>query len=295
MANKRLLVIVNMQASRASLATGPAIGALAAEGFDIDLRLSNDPGHVNEIIREQSEGAMAVVIGGGDGSISSALPGILDSGLPLGILPFGTANDLALTLGISDDPVEAAHAIAHGFQRPIDIGRANGVPFVNVASVGISVKVAQRQDAERKRQWRALSYVLTTLEVLGEADRFKATISCGDRKDDVNAYQIAVGNGVHYGGGMIVSDTAKIDDGLLDIYAIETLSLTDLVMLAPAIRSGTLGRYQDVSVFSGESAYIETERPMPVNTDGEVTTETPVRFTVDRKALPVFAPRSEPQ
>ncbi len=293
MARKRILVIVNMQASRASIAVGPAVGALADEGFDVDLRQSESREDANRIIREASEGAAVVAIGGGDGSISSALPAVLESGLPLGILPFGTANDLALTLGIPDEPVDAARTIANGVPRSIDIARANDVPFVNVASVGISVKVAQRQDGERKRQWRALSYVLTTLEVLGEADRFRATITCGDRTEEVEAFQIAVGNGVHYGGGMIVSETAKIDDGLLDLYAIETLSITDLVMLAPAIRSGTLGRYQDVAIFRGESALIETERPMPVNTDGEVTTETPVRFTVDRQALPVLVPRGD--
>ena len=293
MAKKRLLVIVNMGASRAQLAVGPALGTFATEGYDVDFRLSTDRDHVNELIRTQAEGAEAVVIGGGDGTIGSALPALLDSGLPLGILPLGTANDLALTLGIPEDPAEAARVITSGIPRPIDIGRANDVPFVNVASVGFSVTVAQRQDAERKKQWGALSYVLTTLGVLSEADRFRATITCGDKTEEVHAYQIAVGNGVHYGGGMIVSEEARIDDGMLDLYAIQTLSLTDLVMLAPAIRSGTLGRYSEVSVYRGSSALIETAEPMPVNTDGEVTTETPVRFSVDNQALKVMVPREE--
>src|SRR5690606_20942652 len=104
------------------------------------------------------------------------------------------------------------------------------------------------------------------------------------------AYQIAVGNGIHYGGGLIVSPEARIDDGVFDLYAIETTSVAKLIALAPKLRDGTLVERDDVAFFRGPTARIETETPMPVNTDGEVTTQTPADFTVLPGVLEVFAP-----
>ena len=126
---------------------------------------------------------------------------------------------------------------------------------------------------------------------LNEAERFEATVTCGERSETVRAYQIAIGNGIHYGGGLTVSPEAEIDDGLLDVYAIETASVAELIALAPRLRDGTLVERDDVAFFRGPTARIETPKPMPVNTDGEVTTETPAEFSVLPKALEVFAPR----
>jgi diacylglycerol kinase family enzyme len=88
----------------------------------------------------------------------------------------------------------------------------------------------------------------------------------------------------------MVSPDARIDDGLLDVYAIETTSIANLIALAPKLRDGTLVERDDVAFFRGPTVRIETEKPMPVNTDGEVTTETPAEFSVRAGAIRVFAP-----
>ncbi len=293
MAVKRLLVVANPNASAVKQRLGVALGALYEAGFDLDVRQPGGRDELGEQIRAEAGGVDAVLVAGGDGTINAALTALIEAGKPVGVLPLGTANDLALTLGIPTDPIEAVSVLKDGHTRKVDVGRVNGVGFLNVASIGLSVKVAERQDAKRKQQWRVLSYIITTLEVLGDADRFEATIECGEEKSKVHAYQIAVGNGVHYGGGMTIAEGARIDDGLLDVYAIETRSIANLVKLAPAIRAGTHGRNPEVSVFRCASVRIETRKPMPVNTDGEVTTETPADFSVERGALTIFAPREE--
>ena len=291
MARGRLLVVVNLHASRARSLMGEALACLAINGFDLDIRHADDRDGVGGVIRDGARHADAIVIGGGDGTVNAAIAGLIEAGKPVGILPLGTANDLALTLGIPARPLDAAGVIVAGHLRRIDVGRVNEAHFINVASVGLSVEIANRQDEELKRQWGVFSYVVATIDTLGAAQPFEARVTCGDRSEIVRAYQIAVGNGVHYGGGLMVSPDARIDDGLFDVYAIETASIGALIALAPRLRDGTLVERGDVAFFRGPTARIETVTPMPVNTDGEITTETPAEFTVLPGALEVFTPR----
>lgn len=293
MTKGRLLLVVNLHASRAKASLGGAVACLAGHGFDLDIRQSADRDSLAGVIRDCAGGVDAIVVAGGDGTVNGAIPALIEAGKPVGILPLGTANDLALTLGIPVDPVAAAGVIVDGATRRIDVGKVNDAPFLNVASIGLSVKIAQKQDEELKRQRGIFSYVVAAASALNEAERFEARITCGERSETVQAYQIAIGNGIHFGGGLTVSPEAAIDDGVLDVYAIETASVPELIALAPRLRDGTLVESDDVAFFRGASVRIETPKPMPVNTDGEVTTKTPAEFSVLKGALTVFAPASE--
>jgi diacylglycerol kinase (ATP) len=293
-ARGRLLVVVNLHASRAKASFGAAAACLAESGFDLDIRQSDDRQSLAGVIRECAGTVDAIVVAGGDGTVNGAIPALIEAGKPVGILPFGTANDLALTLGIPAEPVAAAGVIVNGTTRAIDVGTVNDRHFLNVASIGLSVKIAEKQDEQLKKQWGIFSYVVAAASALGEAERFEARITCGDRSETVQAYQIAIGNGIHFGGGLTVSPEAAIDDGVLDVYAIETASVPELVALAPRLRDGTLVERDDVALFRGHEVLVETAKPMPVNTDGEVTTETPAKFSVLRSALTVFAPAGNP-
>ncbi|WP_265094641.1 diacylglycerol kinase family protein, partial [Enterobacter hormaechei] len=113
---------------------------------------------VTRVIRELTGVVDAIVVGGGDGSINAVLEGALAARLPLGILPLGTANDLARTLGIPPDPVAAAGIIQAGYLRQIDLGRVNGHLFANVASLGLSVELTRRLTGALKRRWGRLGY-----------------------------------------------------------------------------------------------------------------------------------------
>jgi YegS/Rv2252/BmrU family lipid kinase len=288
--NRRLLVVINLHASRARQCIGSALTSLAESGFDLDIRQSGDRGALADVVRACAGDADGVVVAGGDGTVNGAIPALIEAGKPVGILPFGTANDLALTLGIPADPLAAAEVIAAGVTRRIDVGLVNDRHFLNVASIGLSVKIAEKQDEELKRQWGIFSYVVAAASALSEAERFEARITCGERSEVVRAYQIAIGNGIHFGGGLTVSPEARIDDGVLDVYAIETASVPELIALAPRLKDGTLVERDDVAFFRGPAVRVETRKPMPVNTDGEVTTETPAEFSVIVGGLTVFAP-----
>jgi YegS/Rv2252/BmrU family lipid kinase len=248
------------------------------------------PAEIPQAIKAHAGEIELVALGGGDGTMNIACEAILEAGLPFAILPLGTANDLARTLGIPTRLEDACAIAANGVKYRIDLGRANGKYFFNVASIGLSVAVARSIDVETKRRWGTAGYALALLRALGKQRPFRARIRYDGRLLVVHAIQIAVGNGRHYGGGMTIAADAAIDDNLLHLYSISPLSVIRLMLLAPALRTGWQGRFMGVHQLRGQCIVIETRRPMPVNTDGEMTTQTPVEFEVVPEAIEVMVP-----
>jgi YegS/Rv2252/BmrU family lipid kinase len=233
------------------------------------------------------------VLGGGDGTLSSAAPASIETGLPLGILPLGTANDLARTLELPLDPAAAAQVIVDGELRRIDVGEVNGKPFFNVASLGLSVSLTRELTHDLKQRWGKLGYAVATFRALSQARPFLAAIRSGDEVHKVRTLQIAVGNGRYYGGGIAVETEATIDDGCLNLYSLEFDHLWKLALVYPAFRKGRHGMWKDVRTLSCTEVEIRTGRPKKINTDGEITTETPAQFRVLRRSISVFVPAAE--
>lgn len=243
---------------------------------------------------EERRAAMAradlIIVAGGDGTLHHAAPALITASKPFGILPLGTANDLARSLDIPADPVMAAQIILDGHMRIIDLGEVNDTPFFNVASIGISVELARELTRETKRRFGAFSYVVAGARALMRARRFRATIRSAHGDVRVRTFQIAVGNGRYYGGGMSVHENCRIGDGKLYLYSLEMRTLWRLALMAFHFRAGAHGAWEDVRADSGEHFVIHTRRPRPINADGEIVARTPATFAIRRDALKVFAP-----
>ncbi len=248
-----------------------------------------------ELIRAHAPAVDRVVLAGGDGTMNAAAPALLETGLPFAIIPLGTGNDLARTLGIPEDPSVAARVAAEGRPRAIDVGLANDVPFFNVASVGFGVDLTRALTGDAKRRWGKLGYAVAGLRVLARLRPFTATIRCGDEVVRSRTVHVAVGNGRHYGGGMTVGERTEIDDGKLDVFSLEVGGVWGLLRLLPALRRGDHGRWQEVLTVEGQEIEIRTRRRRAVNTDGEITTRTPVLFRVLHGAVRVFVPPPPPE
>jgi YegS/Rv2252/BmrU family lipid kinase len=287
---RRILLIVNTKARRGAEAAEMVRGRLAAAGVEVVPAATEKPEDIETAIRAAAGKVDAVLLGGGDGTISHAGLALMETGLPLGVLPLGTANDLARTLGLPEAPEAALDVILAGRRRKIDLGSVNGKPFFNVASLGLSSDLARELSSGLKKRWGRLGYAMAALRALWKAERFSAWITEGETTTRTKTLQIAVGNGVFYGGGTRVAADAAIDDGHLDLYSLETGDVLKLALMLRTFRSGEHGAWHEVHTARGTEFEIRTRRPKPVNADGELITETPVAVKVHREAVTVYVP-----
>jgi YegS/Rv2252/BmrU family lipid kinase len=294
---RRALLLINRKGTRGRSRLEGGLRLLREAGVEATVVTPDNPERIPELIRRQAGGHDAVILGGGDGTLSHALDALLESGLPLGILPLGNANDLARTLGIPASLEAACGIIGEGRVREIDIGRIEraGAPpthFFNVASMGLSVRIARRLTPDRKQRWGVLAYIACAWEAMHRQRSFFAKITCDSQVSEVRAMQIAVGNGRFYGGGMTIVDDATIDDHRLDLYALPRLPGWRLLVLLPVLRWGWHRPVEDILSLHGQEIAVETERSLAVNVDGEVRARTPVVFRVLPRSIRVFVPAS---
>jgi len=295
--SKRALLLVNRKARKGQEDRAALLDQLAGHGLELVEAAPGSAAELSAVIRRHREQVDLVIVGGGDGTLNAAADGLVDAGLPLGILPLGTANDLARTLGIPTDPAEACQVIAAGCRRRIDLGWVNGKHYFNVAGIGLTAQITRQLSRGTKRRWGVLAYAVTAVRTLWNARPFHAEIRGTDGQiHAIKAVQITVGNGRHYGGGMTVSEDATIDDGHLDLISVEVAHWWQVVALLPALRWGRLASWSSVRTLRGHAFEVLTRRPRQVATDGEIITQTPAHFRIVPQALEVFVPpAAEPQ
>ena len=288
MLKRRMLVLINAKASRGKENIHPILDRLAAAGFTLVVESSLPKNSVSDAIVARRNDVDCVLVCGGDGTANSAARGLMKTQLPMGLLPMGTANDLARTLDLPLQLEQAADIIIGGHTVAIDVASVNDHPFFNVASLGLSAELARGLSPETKRRWGRLSYALAAARVLVAARPFTAWISCKDERVRVKTLQVAIGNGRHYGGGNVVEASATIDDGELDLYSLELKSVLQLALMLPSFRKGQHGTWKEVRTKRDVEFVIETRTPRPINADGELVTETPGHFKMHRSAVRVF-------
>ncbi|ACA16992.1 diacylglycerol kinase catalytic region [Methylobacterium sp. 4-46] len=286
---RRALLVVNAKARNGQLDLGAVRAELRRGGIEAVTPPSPDR-DCRDLIREASDAIDLVILGGGDGTLNAAAQALAERRLPFGILPLGTANDLARSLDLPLDPVEAARVIATVPSRAIDLGCVNGHYFFNVASVGFSADLAGALTADLKRRFGTLGYALAAFRLLRRARPFTVRIEHDGVTETVRTIQVSVGNGRHYGGGMTVEEHASVDDGLLNFYSLEVEHWWRLLLLLPALRRGTQGKAADVRAFQTTEVVLHTRKPRPVNTDGEITTRTPAHIRVVPGCVRIHAP-----
>jgi diacylglycerol kinase (ATP) len=283
----RVLVLINPSASRAKEQADSLI-----ELFSVHATASveMDKERWPDLLKEEGPHCDVIVIGGGDGTISRLLPELLVLKKPFAVLPLGTANDFARTVGLPEDPLSAAKIALSGNPRAIDVGLVNEVPYLNVASVGLASKVAETQSMQLKRTWKLISYGIALLHSVLRFRPFFINLEVdGELQWSGPVYQVSVANGRFHGGGLSVADHATIADGKLDLYIVYPGRFWQLVACVTHLKFG-FKKPRVLEKLSATRVALRTHRSRTVNADGELATQTPAKFSLLRGALAVLVP-----
>lgn len=292
----RICVFANPHASGISN-LGAVIGVLVDMQHDVSVVFSKSDTHLAEQLDALSSQTVDIVaIAGGDGTISRAADALLRCGLPLLVLPLGTANDFARSLDIPRNPIDAANLVTTGRQTDVDVGcvvagddQTQTRTFLNAVGLGLSATVSKAQDTRLKGALGGLSYAITTLQNVGSLEVFDVELDLDGVVQTTCATQITIANGVFFGGGLKVSGDASLQGGLLHGYLIADVSAAELIALGPRIKLGHLDDHPAITKLVAKNITIRCKTPQPINVDGDIFGETPLTLSVKPDRLKVFS------
>ena len=236
-----------------------------------------------------AELGQTVIVMSGDGLIGQVGGELANTESALGIIPGGRGNDFARVVGIPDDVEEAAGMIAGGVTRKFDVGEANGVRFLCIASCGFDSE-ANRIANEAKRVRGPVVYAYAALRALAAWKPATFKITLDGEQVEVTGYSAAAANTKAYGGGMIAVPSAVPDDGLLEVSASGNVSKARFLRGLGQVFKGEHLETMMVQTWQAREVTIEADRPFSVYADGDPVAELPTTFRILPSALSVLVP-----
>jgi YegS/Rv2252/BmrU family lipid kinase len=288
-----LLVNPHAGGGRAARVLPEAEAALRRLAVDFHTETTRSLEHARELARAAAHAGDAVFTLSGDGLVG-AVAGVLHEhpGAVLGVLPGGRGNDFARVLGLPlDDVGAAAAALVAATERPLDLGLADGRPFIGIASLGFDSD-ANRIANDAPSRLGNLVYAYGALRALAawKPARFDLELDGGERRTYVG-FSVGACNTKAYGGGMYAAPGAELDDGLLDVVLCESMpKLRFLTQVLPRVFKGTHVELPEVHVMRTRRVRIESDRPFVVYADGDPIADTPATIEVLPRALTVLCP-----
>ncbi len=233
-----------------------------------------------------------IIAGGGDGTFSSIAKLFAGSESVLGVLPLGTGNQFARDLGIVADPQSACEVVANGKVASVDMGRAAGDYFLNVATVGVTTRIAQNLTVESKRKFGRFVYAFALVNALRTVKPFVAKLETDNGVVEFETLQVVIGNGRYHAGPFALSPGASITEGKLSIYALKSGSKGAFLKLGLYLPTGHQGDLPEIHSEEAIQGVLTTTTPQRVTIDGEVNARTPLTFGISPDCLRVMVPRS---
>lgn len=287
------VLLINIKSRRGRRHFTAARDLLIASGFTLTRSFAvEDPATLATTIEKALDPEPDLfVLGGGDGTMSTGVKHLAGRDVALGVLPLGTTNNFARSLGVPLRLAGAVRVLREGKVADVDLGLVGDHVFANLASLGVSVEVATHVRPLLKRVLGRVAYPLTALAVLPGHRPFRAIIDLDGERVELTTHQLNIANGRFHGGLQIARDIS-IGDSRLVIYRLG--SAARLRLMGAMILQAVTGRRRDLAggpFLTAREFRLVTDPPLRVDVDGEVRGTTPVRLSVAPDALRVMVPR----
>ena len=288
---KTVVAIANLHSRQTRAKFARAIALLEARGVRIAASYPAESGDelVARVRRAVDDGHPYVVVAGGDGSMTSVVGAFAHATSTLGVLPLGTGNSFAQSLGIAPTLEAAVDAIVDGKIARVDLGTVNGRYFANFATIGLSSTIARATKDRLKKYLGPLAYVVAGVGPLLRSRSFDARVTWGGGNAHVRTHQIIVANGRYFGFTPILPD-ASIVDGELALFTTRGCSRWEIARMFVAFHRHRQTTLADAEYFSAPEIVVDAMPAQDLDLDGEPFGETPARFAIDARALRVLVP-----
>ena len=270
----KTLLVSNAQSGSSDEETVATIGSILGELGDVEPISPTSLDSFYDEVGEAGRHSDLIVVAGGDGTFNCTINAFKDdlAGRSFGLVPMGTGNDLARTLGLPEDPIEAARGLVNGRERALDVSRATGPGvdrlFVNACMGGFPVDVNEAiEEGDLKRRLGPLAFWVGGAKALTDMARFSAEVN-GIVVE--NCVAVGVGNGRTCGGGIEVWPDADPADGRLDACAMPVTGPAEAVKLAAKVRDGKHLDIEGVATTRGSRIEISASEDIEFNVDGEL-------------------------
>jgi diacylglycerol kinase (ATP) len=288
------VLVANRRARQTSESFAKARSMLVERGVHLTAThvLENHDELCRYVRRAIKSGTNFVIVGGGDGTMTAAAGQLAKTKAVLGVLPLGTGNSFALSLGITNLDV-AIEAIVAGRIAAVDLGNVNGTYFANFATIGLSSTIAGATPNRLKKIAGAAAYVLAGLVPALRSRPFRCKVRTGKQKMTFRTYQIIVANGRYFGHTPLTPE-ASLDSGRLTFYSTSDATIFDAAKTYASLLLNEQGRLPNAHIIEATDLRVRTRPAQAVAIDGESCGTTPAHFTVEPGALRVMVPAKTP-
>ncbi len=234
-------------------------------------------------------GAKFIVVIGGDGTQTAAVAELAHTNSTLAVVPAGTGNSFAYSLGIKDDLDAAIETIAHGKEICVDVGIVNRTYFANFACIGLLADAANRTPRALKRVLGPVAYAFAAIRSLLHGRPFELHVKWNKQRLKIVTHQAIIASG-RYFGWQPVTPQASLRSGKLAFFAAAGKTPQDVIETNAALLRGSQINLDHAHYFSARKISIKTKPRQPLNIDGHALGNTPAKFSIAPKALRVLVP-----
>ncbi|RYX84074.1 YegS/Rv2252/BmrU family lipid kinase [bacterium] len=289
-----VLLLINGNSRTGRQQFGEAISLLRDNGVEVkEAILARDRAETERLLkREIAEKANLVIVGGGDGTLSTCAEYLAGNEVAMGVLPLGTGNTFARSIGLPVDLKGAIETIANGRVERIDVGKCNDQVFLNSVSIGLSAEIAGALTGDIKKKLGLLAWPVIGGRVALSHRAVRLRLTSDKGVETFRTHQLMVANGRYVAGPIRASEDASLQDNELTVFALGGESKLELVSAAWKWMRDSHIDAEEVPFFETKELKVESMgRRLKANVDGEINEVTPLHLKVWARALRVVVPR----